>query len=481
MRTAPCLLAIALITFAAACGDDGGGGMPDANVDDDPDAEVAPVCLDAAFGAQDNLDFTVDTFAAWGGPVTANLGDGGDVVFQIEFYGDIETSLVGTFDLAQGNQANYMTCAICFRVFSADSTGALARQFYQSGGSVTLTADPLTGVMTGSVTGLQLVEVTVDGGTFESTPVDGGDCLDHDALTLDADLIPSAWTCADAAYDDGANCDCACGAEDPDCDIAAAPVVGCNAGDVCIAAECTATCDVLATPPEGCTAGTCGFFDADTDVCYTDPALIDAAAIDAACATGTFCAVSSTVALGVCDTFVNGDNVCREACDATGDCDALEECAPIGGIAPKGVCITPPTNDTCGTAAAIVVGTPVNGSTGGGTADYNAGLEGAACTGFAQPGADVAYQLVVATAGNITVTLSNVSDNFDPAIALLGPGAATICDADPIATCVAGADDGLSGDGETFTFAATAGTYYILVDTFSATGTGSFTLSVTSP
>jgi hypothetical protein len=475
------LLALSLIAFLSACGG-GGSSPPDA---EGPDAEATPdagpACVAATFGAQDILDFTEGSFAGWGGPATADLGDGGDVIFQIEFYGDIETSLEGTFDLAAGNQANYQTCAICFRVFSLDAKGGLARQFFQSGGSVTLTADPLTGVMTGTVTDLELVEVTIDGSTFESTPVPGGACLDHDPLTLDADRVPNAWTCDTAAYDDGTSCDCGCAVADPDCDIEAAPVVGCDTGNVCIDAVCTETCDVLASPPDGCTTGTCGFYTATQDICYTDPAVVDAAAIDAACGTGTFCGVSSTVALGVCDVFANDDNVCRESCDATADCDALEVCSPIGGLTPKGLCITPAANDTCATATPIVVGTPVNGVTGGATADYSAGLEGTGCTGFTQAGPDVAYQLVLAADASITVSLSNVSPNFDPSVSLLGPGVATLCDADPIATCVAGADAGLSGDAETFTYAATAGTYFILVDAFGATDTGSYTLSVTTP
>lgn len=381
MRTGLRLVALALITFAAACGDDGGSTPPDAQ--DQPDAEATPdagpACTATTFGTQEPLTLSASV-AAWGGSATPVLGDGGDVLYQIEFYSGIETSLVGTFDLAQGNQANYMTCAVCFRMFSLDADGNIARQFYQSGGSVTLTVDPLTGVMTGSVTDLTLVEVTIDPDTFVSTPVDGGECLEHGALTLDANQVPSAWTCDDAVYDDGTNCNCECGASDPDCGIMNSPVVGCEAGEVCS----------------------------------------------------------------------------------------------------NDMCVVPPANDTCTGATTVVVGVPVVGGTTVNSANnYNAGLEGAACTGFAMPGGDVAYELVLAADTNITVTLSNVSDGFDPAVALVGPGDETVCAANPITTCVAGADDGLSGDDETFAHTATTGTYYIIVDTFSSTGAGTFDLAVT--
>jgi hypothetical protein len=140
----------------------------------------------------------------------------------------------------------------------------------------------------------------------------------------------------------------------------------------------------------------------------------------------------------------------------------------------------PPVNDTCQTATALLLGTPVNGTTINASSNYDSGLE--TCTGFAQPGGDVAYAIPLAAGTSITVTLSAPAATFDPSISLLGPGsAAAVCDAVPV-TCLAGADAGVDGDGESFAFTASVtGNYYIIVDSYASFARGAFTLNVTSP
>lgn len=44
---------------------------------------------------------------------------------------------------------------------------------------------------------------------------------------------PASWSCSGARFEDGAGCDCACGAPDPDCS-AGLPLRGCAAGEVCL-------------------------------------------------------------------------------------------------------------------------------------------------------------------------------------------------------------------------------------------------------
>ena len=58
--------------------------------------------------------------------------------------------------------------------------------------------------------------------------------------------VPDDWTCEDAYFKAGDDCDCECGAYDPDCDDAAAAILGCAPYSVCTAA---ATCESL---PPGC-------------------------------------------------------------------------------------------------------------------------------------------------------------------------------------------------------------------------------------
>ncbi len=474
--TYPQRLLLASLVFAAACGDDGPSNTPDAAVD------AGRSCTQTMLGGGQVISDNSDAMAVlWSGPLATDLGTGGDAIINFEFYSGIESSLTAPLNLATGNQGNYETCAACIRVVALNAAGdAVVKTFFQDGGTMTLTEDPFTNQkMLGTATDVSLVEVTIDENTFKSTLVPGGVCLSLGTITLNADAVPQAWTCAKTAFGDGTTCDCACGAHDPDCDIAAAPVAGCTGTQVCSADDtCINVCDVLSTPPVTCPTGTCGFGTATQDICYTDATLVDPAVLAGTCATATafLCAVTNTVATGVCDNFEGDDKICRKACDAAPDCAAGEVCGAIIGT--KGLCITPPINDTCETAGVVVIGTPINGKTGGAIANYNLGLEGATCTNSTQAGADVAYQVVLTANQTITVTLSNVSANFDPSVALLGPGTAAVCNASPV-VCLKGADAGLDAAGETFMFTATAaGTYFLIVDTFYRNQGGTFTLTV---
>ena len=141
-----------------------------------------------------------------------------------------------------------------------------------------------------------------------------------------------------------------------------------------------------------------------------------------------------------------------------------------------------PPNDTCQAATSLQVGTPVTGTTVGANPNYDSGLETATCTGFMQPGPDVAYKVTLVGGQAITVSLSAPSATFDPSISLLGPGSPSICDAAPV-NCLAGADAAGFGAGESFMYTTVAtGAYYIIVDSYyGPASSGAFTLNVTSP
>jgi hypothetical protein len=376
---------VAALLVATACGG-GSSKKPDANTAPSEAGADASNCTSIAIGAQDLQDPGDGTYVYWGAPVTTDLGDGGTADLSFQFYSGIEPSLMGTFDLSMGNQNNYSTCAVCLVLGTTDSSGMPARAFFQTSGSVTLATDPVSGrQLTGSTSGVNLVEVTIDSSTYVSTPVAGGECLTLPDTTLSHNGAPNGYTCAAATYSDGTTCDCACGVLDADCFIEGAPVNGCP-GQVCSA------------------------------------------------------------------------NACANAV----------------------------ANDTCQTAVALTIGTPVTGTTVGATSNYDSGLEGATCTTVPQAGGDVAYKVTLAAGTGYTFTLSNVDPTFDASISLVGPGAAAVCDADPIATCVAGADLGLEGDGETFSYTVPTGqggTYYVIVDSFypAPVEAGAFTVEVTSP
>jgi hypothetical protein len=473
LRTTLCSLA-AFALAATGCSSKNDNSKPDAKVFSDA---AASTCTMLAIGPQERDAMSTADSELWTGAVMTDLG--GTSTVQFEFYSGIETSLTGAIDLSAGNQNNYSTCAACIRVIVNDTTGMPVKQFFQDGGTLNLSIDPLTSEhMTGTASDVSLIEVTIDSQTFASTPVVGGTCVTLGTLALDAGPAPLAWTCNDAAYNDGVTCDCACGAHDPDCDLPAATVTGCTAAQTCGGDDtCVDTCHVL-SPTMGCTTGTCAFENATIDICYTDPAAVSPVAVGGTCAAGpTFCGVTNTIATGICDIFAGDDEKCRKVCAVAGDCAGTEACAPVIGT--RGVCVTKPTNDTCQTAAPITLGTPINASTAGATNNYNLGLEAATCTGFPQPGADVAYSITLAANQTITATITNVTPDFDPSISLLGPGsAAAVCDAATL-TCTKGADAGNAGDGETLTATApTAGVYYLIVDSFSATQSGGYTLTV---
>jgi hypothetical protein len=168
--------------------------------------------------------------------------------------------------------------------------------------------------------------------------------------------------------------------------------------------------------------------------------------------------------------------------DCLSDAAPVVNCTTVGDACFAGACVTPPTNDTCAMATPLVLDTPATGTTAGAKHNYNAGLEGATCTGDAQPGPDVVYSIDLTATTAYTITLSGLASTVDLSVAVIGPGAATQCDANPITTCVGGADTPTNGATETVMFTAAAtDTYYIVVDSWSAAVGGAFTLAITSP
>ncbi len=161
------------------CGNDGcGGSCGSCPVGDD--CNGAGQCAGGGGTACTPLAITGDLQAAGLGSLFRTLGVspiGGpnDDMLQLEFYSNDP----GVFDLASPINSSYATCNQCVRVFQdVDSDdGSSVKQFFQQSGSVLLNAPPLDPAgVSGSLTNVTLVEVTVDQ-DFVSTPVPGGDCL----------------------------------------------------------------------------------------------------------------------------------------------------------------------------------------------------------------------------------------------------------------------------------------------------------------
>jgi hypothetical protein len=259
----------------------------------------------------------------YGGSTNPTLGGAGDDAFSFMVY---DPGITGTIDLGSAENANFATCMGCLLVLEdLDADGNPGRIYFQESGTLELgTTTPY--YLAGSFSDVSLVEITIDPDTGESTPVENGACLhvntiafdvqppaagwtcdplyhggadgcdcecgavDPDCTDPNADLygclegqtcsaeahcegVPTAWTCDQAAWEDGANCDCDCGAPDPDCANVDLPVLNCVGGEVCGEGKClpdTWTCSPAYWEDGAYCDCNCGGVDPD---CSVDPPL----------------------------------------------------------------------------------------------------------------------------------------------------------------------------------------------------------------
>jgi hypothetical protein len=253
------------------------------------------------------------------GLVTPSLGTSLPDEMGLEVFDD---ALTGTVDLGDGIEANYQTCATCFRVYEDLGIDAPpGREFFQVAGTIDLgsTTPPF---LAGTVSGLTLVEVTI-AKDFRSIPVPGGACLRVETFDFEVKQPPAGWACVPEFYDDGEFCDCICGAADSDCDDASLPVVGCARGQTC--APDGLACEGLPTgwtcaadqyaggAGNGCDCG-CGVFDPDCDLAGE---AVDGCAPSEACNTQGACVPTAWT----CDPDFVSDGDCDCGCGAVdADC-----------------------------------------------------------------------------------------------------------------------------------------------------------------
>jgi hypothetical protein len=211
--------------------------------------------------------------------VSPNLGGADPDLFVAAFFGpglgSFDGDQAGSFDLTLNGDDNLATCSRCLIVFDDQDTA-----YFQSQGTLVVESDSqqLTGFLNATVTGLRLIEVTIDPNTDVSTPVPNGACLEIASADLDVGVAPPAgWTCPAGYYGDGA-CDCGCGATDVDCagDMTAAACEWCitSADGGCAAsASCpsnidptnNAVCTTPSGPPAGWTCTASWYDDGDCD------------------------------------------------------------------------------------------------------------------------------------------------------------------------------------------------------------------------
>lgn len=249
---------------------------------------------------------------------------------------------LGTFSLSDAPNDNRGTCAECLSIFVDQVTpnSPPTKVFFQSAGSIRVDADPRTRVFKGRVSGLVLVEVTIDPGTLESTPVPDGQCVEVDDFDVDFKFIPPQWSCAPELYQSGGMCNCDCGAPDPDCSCDpfanpnCPPVIedDCPQGTVCTSQGCQASCDPFSTPAQGCSQGELCAISAGEPSCIPADDRVNGAQLGQTCEglgiLVEYCAVSNTVPAGVCDDI---DSLCRPLCASPADCGPQEQCYTFSG------------------------------------------------------------------------------------------------------------------------------------------------------
>ncbi|MGI5864106.1 MAG: DUF4215 domain-containing protein [Myxococcales bacterium] len=164
--------------------------------------------------------------------------------------------LPGTYTI-EGDDLNYGTCGICVRLIGNLTATSADAEYYITGGTVVI--DQVEGEFQATLTDATFVEVTIDGGTYMSTPVPGGctSAIDSVAFigTIPAACDPLAPVCAEGegCYFDGAGFTCA-PAGTVEAGQPCTSTGQCVPGAECFnPGVCLALCDPAATPST-CTA-----------------------------------------------------------------------------------------------------------------------------------------------------------------------------------------------------------------------------------
>ncbi|MFT5431339.1 MAG: hypothetical protein ACI9OJ_002018 [Myxococcota bacterium] len=127
-----------------------------------------------------------------------------------------------------------------------------------------------------------------------------------------------------------------------------------------------------------------------------------------------------------------------------------------------------PTDEDCTFAPFEIIPFTVMGTTVGENNSFDPGSAG--CTGFAEPGADLVYEVFLSATTTYTVTMTPETEG---AVYIV-----TDCGA-PTTTCVAGADGKTGALAQVLTYTPpSAGIYFIVVDGWLSTTESAFTLDV---
>jgi hypothetical protein len=334
----------------------------DPSVDAGADADTSG-CTQAMLGEL-TLDFGDDVSIHYRAGLTPIVPDTGSRI-EIFFERYVPGPDVGTFELGgDGPDGNFGTCRHCVVI----PTLVGERVYYADRGTLELTADPYKRRLRGRLVNARFVESMVNGETRESTPIEGGRCIELADAQFDAAFPLDGWTCDEDQFADTEACDCECGSWDPDCERffcapgdpecpEPLPLADCGEGDICgtllaslgsgpiggdpLPTRCFETCDWGTT---ACATGACLY---DTgqygaDVCAIGEDEVSGAAVGDECPPRPFmrpCGVVGGFAQGYCDLA----SICRPLCERDRDCPAGTMCQPLFIDGTRGYCTVPET------------------------------------------------------------------------------------------------------------------------------------------
>ena len=335
-----------------ASGDDGVAADTD-SPDQSADQDASPCTQVVADTTGFYVSYADDVSIEYSLPLSPSIDDQ-DRELSLLFERYNESVFVGTFELGGGMDDNFGNCTHCVFVRG----NSRERAYFADAGTFDSGTDPYTRVADFDLSGLRLIEVAVDPFTRESAPLAEGRCIEVADFTASGTFPTSGWTCPTEQYLDGMECNCECGAPDPDCfevgclpgdpgctPRQAQPVVGCDPGQLCafdpvtMGSQCTDSCDWMARTP--CAAGTCvfEFGVGDGDVCIDDgPRISDDVGLGAECPQNGLQIFCNIVA-GFAEGFCGPNNVCRPICESDDDCTVDgETCRVFSGASPLGYC-----------------------------------------------------------------------------------------------------------------------------------------------
>lgn len=331
----------------AAAQDDAGGDAPPDDVGEDAsdgdagdgDAGDPPKsCMQVAASPDWALEGETDVSIAYRSVVEPRVQGYPLLTLLFERYAPGPD--VGVFDLGVGADGDYGTCAHCVVMQGSN----IERAFFADRGTLEMFEDPYSRRLGARMRGLRLVEVEVDPFTRSSTPIPGGDCIEIADFEAAGNFPRQGWTCDEAQYNDGARCDCTCGAWDPDCNPGQTecppgvpdcelretlPIADCDAAQLCtfdpetFAGACTDVCD-WARRADACTGdlAVC-VYDigvGDGPTCWNSVERVSPAMLGEPCSDDTIYQQVCNVVDGFAEGYCGPAGVCRPLCQTDAEC-----------------------------------------------------------------------------------------------------------------------------------------------------------------